>query len=182
MSCMRWEFSPQIKLSPTNACHTRRVAAKFFYCCQSAVGHASSIQYSPNSVAVLGVLTVTVKDGCLIEVLASAGGQLAAFYSTFIHLKIFECISTAQARRSWWWAGAGALQDCALVAVPCALSDLVITFRGWRKGNLVTWWATFRDRCRRSERFYLDVRILWKAQYFGHGGGLRRALIPWQVR
>ena len=33
----------------------------------------------------------------------------------------------------------GALQDCALAVVPCAFSDLVITFHGRRKGNLVFW-------------------------------------------
>ena len=43
------------------------------------------------------------------------------------------CISTAQARRNWW-AGVSAFFNCALIAVPCIFSDLVVTFRG-RGGN-----------------------------------------------
>ena len=42
--------------------------------------------------------------------------------------------------------------------------------------------STFRDRCRRSEGVYVDVQISFQAQYFGHGGGLRRALISRQVQ
>ena len=41
---------------------------------------------------------------------------------------------------------------------------------------------TFHDRRRRLERFCVNVQISWQAQYFGHGGGLRRALISWQVQ
>ena len=40
-----------------------------------------------------------------------------------------------QARRIWW-ARAGTLRDCALVVAPCTFSQLVITLRGTRKGNL----------------------------------------------
>ena len=53
--------------------------------------------------------------------------------------------------RRIWRARAGALRHCALVAMSCAFFDLAITFR----------------------------EISWQAQYFGHGGGLRRALFSW---
>ena len=48
----------------------------------------------------------------------------------------------------------------ALWSCLCTLSDLV------------TWWSLL----------YADVQILRQAQYFGHSGGLRCALITWQVR
>ena len=48
------------------------------------------------------------------------------------------CISAAQARRIWVSA-AGASNDCPLVAVPCAFSHMVVTFRGRREGKLVFW-------------------------------------------
>ena len=41
-------------------------------------------------------------------------------------------MSTAEARTS----RAGAFFDCALVVVPCTFSDLVVTFRGRRRGSL----------------------------------------------
>ena len=69
--------------------------------------------------------------------------------------------------------------------VPCTFLDLVIIFRGRCKGHLVFFGnlkLTFRDRCRRLEQFDVDVQILWQAQYFGDGGGLRHALISWQVQ
>ena len=59
--------------------------------------------------------TVTVKAGCLIEVLALVGGYFAATYSTPIHLGVFE------------------------VHFDCTFSDLVVTFCGRREGNLVFW-------------------------------------------
>ena len=37
--------------------------------------------------------------------------------------------------------GGGASRDCALVVMPCALSDMMVTFRSRRKGNLVLWWS-----------------------------------------
>ena len=42
--------------------------------------------------------------------------------------------------------------------------------------------GTYRDRCRRSERFYVNVQISWQAQYFGYGGGIWPALISWLCR
>ena len=41
-------------------------------------------------------------------------------------------MSTPQAPKTWW-AGAGAFLHCALIVVPCAFSDMVVTFRGKRK-------------------------------------------------
>ena len=35
----------------------------------------------------------------------------------------------------------GCLSDCALLVVPRAFSDMVVTFRGMRRGNLVFWWS-----------------------------------------
>ena len=49
--------------------------------------------------------------------------------------KSSTCISTAQARKICVGV-AGACRNCALVLVPCAFSDMVVTFRGRRKGNL----------------------------------------------
>ena len=38
-------------------------------------------------------------------------------------------------------------------------SDLVVTFHGMRKGNVVLWWSKvdFCGRCRKSERLLFDV-------------------------
>ena len=93
-----------------------------------------------------------------------------------------KCISTAQARRNCW-ARVGAFLDCALVVAPHAFSDLVVTFHGTRKKSLVFWWSNvnFRGRRRGSEWLYFDVQIAWQLQHFGHGGGLRRAMISQQV-
>ena len=57
----------------------------------------------------------------------------------------------------------------------------MMNFRGRPKGNLVLCWSIehFRDKSTISERLCSDV-ISWQAQYFEHGGGLRRALILWQ--
>ena len=64
----------------------------------------------------------------------AANSLLLAVHS--LTSKSSKCTSTAQACRIWW-VSRGALQDCALVVVPCAFSDLVITFRCRRKGDLV---------------------------------------------
>ena len=56
----------------------------------------------PQTLWPLGVLTVSVKAGCVIEVLASVSGQFAAIYGALIHLDI----SMEQARRNCW-AGSG---------------------------------------------------------------------------
>ena len=63
---------------------------------------------------------------------------------------------TAQARRIRV-STAGASRDCALVVAPCTFSDMVITFRGRRKGTLCFGGAksTFRDGREGSERFVL---------------------------
>ena len=48
--------------------------------------------------------------------------------------------STAQACKIWL-AAVGACCDCALVAPLSAFLDMVVTFRGRCKGNLVIWWS-----------------------------------------
>ena len=53
--------------------------------------------------------------------------------------KSSTCISAAQAREIC--VGRGACRDCALVVVPCAFSDMVVTFHGRRKGNLLFSWS-----------------------------------------
>ena len=95
---------------------------------------------SPNSAVTLGVLTVVVEDGCPIEVLIDVCGQSLPFIVHSFTSRSSKCISTAQARRIWW-AGAGALRDCALVVLSCTFSGLVISFRGRRRGNLAFWWS-----------------------------------------
>ena len=57
-----------------------------------------------------------------------------------IHMEILVHFDGAGSQNIWW-AGADALRDCALVVVLCAFSDLVITFRGSRKGILALWWS-----------------------------------------
>ena len=54
----------------------------------------------------------------------------------------------------------------ALVVAPYAFSDMVVTFRA-------------RCRRRRSEPFYFNLQISWRAQHSGLGGGLWRALSCW---
>ena len=52
------------------------------------------------------------------------------------------------------WPGAGAFLDCALFVVPCAFSDLVVTLFVFGGSE-----STFRDRCRKSERFFAMRRF-----------------------
>ena len=127
---------------------------------------------SPNSVVTLGVLTVGVKDGCLIGG-ARARMRLSRCYLQYIHSPrdlrgVFRLrrLAESQACRIWW-AGASAL-----VVAPCSFSDLVITFRG-NEGNLVLWWSKvdfswqlqrlemYRFRGKRST---LDKLISWQVQ------------------
>ena len=96
-------------------------------------------------------------------------GQFAAIYST-VHSclsKSSKYISTAQAREIWV-AAASACRDCALVVVPCALSDMVVTFLGRRKGTSCFGGpkSTFRGRCKGSERLDFEVQISLHAQLF----------------
>ena len=59
--------------------------------------------------------------------------KLAASHSKCSCLsKSSKCIPTAQSRKVCL-AAAGGCCDCALVVVPCAFSDMVVTFRGRRK-------------------------------------------------
>ena len=57
--------------------------------------------------------------------------------------------------------------------MPCTF---LVTFRGRRKGNLVFWFKVVTGAGDQS-CFMSMCKILWQAQYFGHGGGLRCALI-----
>ena len=84
-----------------------------------------------------GVLTVVVKHRCLIEM---SHGR-AAIYSTFMPLEILEVRFDCAGLQNLVGRGGGPFGDCALVVVPCAFSDMVATFRGRRKGNLVFWWS-----------------------------------------
>ena len=90
-----------------------------------------------------------------------------------VHCRLSEsltCISTARAHKVGVSA-AGACRACALVVAARAFSDVVVTFRGRCKGNLLVK-STFRDRRKGSERFYFKRQISWQAQHFGHGGDL----------
>ena len=89
--------------------------------------------FCSNRVVTLGVLTLGVKQ--LIAPVsksrchASVSGLFAAIYNTFIPLQTQNLL-----------AGARACRDCALVVAPRALSDMMVTFHGKRKGSLVFWW------------------------------------------
>ena len=94
----------------------------------------------------------------------------------------FDC---AESHRIWLSA-TGAGRDCALVAVPCAFSDMVVTFRGRRKEKpraLLVVQKRLYDRRTGSERLYfkmqisllrrnalagrpLEVQISWQAHHF----------------
>ena len=100
-----------------------------------------NLYFSSKNVDTLGVLTVRVSGRCLIEV---SHGRVRLF-----RRRLGNLVGRA--------AAAGARRDCALVVAPRAFSDMVVTFRGRRKG---------------SERFYFDVQISWQAQHFGSGGDL----------
>ena len=118
----------------------------------------------PNCVVALEVLTVGVKRRCLIEVLHRRV-RLIHCYLQYIHASRnprseFRLRRLAKSDGPRW-----------VLVAPCAFSDPVVTFRGRGKGKL-----TFRDRCKGSERGYLDVQISWQAQHFGHGGDLGGAL------
>ena len=54
--------------------------------------------------------------------------------------KSSKCIPIAQGRRIWVFTEV-ASRDCALVVMSCAFSDMVVTFRGRHKGDLVFWWS-----------------------------------------
>ena len=82
---------------------------------------------SPNRVFTLGVLTVTVNDGCLI---GGAHRRVLLIRCWYIHSEIFEVHP-----------------DCAgsqnlLGPSGDMFSELVITFRGRCKRNLVFWMST----------------------------------------
>ena len=49
---------------------------------------------------------------------------------------------------------------------------MMVTFRGRRKGASCfgASKSTFRDRCKGSELFYVEVQLSWQVQHFGHGG------------
>ena len=83
------------------------------------------------SVDTLGVLAVLEK-----QLMHRSNSLLFTVHSCLSTSSM--CISTAQARRICVGT-AGASNGCALVVVPCAVSHMVITFRGRRKGNLMFW-------------------------------------------
>ena len=61
-------------------------------------------------------------------------------YSTFTPLEILEVHFDCAGSQNLGGRG-GACRDCALVVVPCAFSNMVVTFRGRHKGNLVFLWS-----------------------------------------
>ena len=99
--------------------------------------------FSSNSVVTLGVLTVVVKGRCLIEVSRGRVGLIRC-YLQYMHASRNPQSAFRLQARKIWLAGAGASRDCALVVVLRAFSDMVVTFRGRRKGNLVLWWFQSR--------------------------------------
>ena len=87
---------------------------------------------SERAFSAFGDFKLAKHDGSL----ESPGLLVTPYYLSFTPSSLkSKCISTAQARRICW-ARAGALRDCALLMIPCAFSDLVITFRGRRKRTL----------------------------------------------
>ena len=65
--------------------------------------------------------------------------MFAAISSTRMPLKIFEVHFDCAGSQNLAQGAEGACRDCALVAVSRAFSDMVVTFRGRCKGNLVFW-------------------------------------------
>ena len=45
----------------------------------------------------------------------------------------------------------------ALVVAPCAFSDMMVTFRGRRKGNVVFWWSKVDFVTGIGERFSFEM-------------------------
>ena len=66
----------------------------------------------PNSVVTLGVLTVRVKDGCLIGAACRGIWLIRCYYSTLIHLEIFEVHFNCAGSQNLVGGG-----DCSLVVV-----------------------------------------------------------------
>ena len=73
-----------------------------------------------------------VKHRCLI------GGVARGCAANSLLFAVHSCPISAQARKLCL-AAAGACRDCSLVVAPCAFLDMVVTFHGRRKGNLVVW-------------------------------------------
>ena len=64
---------------------------------------------------------------------------------------------------------AGALRDCALVPVPCALSGVVVTFRGPRALVVQSWlFVDVQISCRRSTLDMVVVFGVLTVVTFGH--------------
>ena len=119
----------------------------------SATKRWTSLRASPNSVFTLGVLTVRVKDGCMIG--GAHRDALLVCYLQHTHSPratstSSKCISTESSRP------ARVLVETLFVG-----TSETSCFGGLR--------STFRERCR-SEWLYVDVQISWQAQCFGHGG------------
>ena len=133
---------------------------------------------SPNSVVTPGVLTVSVKGRCLVEVL-HRGVQLICCYLhyTFMPLEILEVYFDCASSQNLGGRG-GRLSG---------LRSRWGAVRIFGHGGHFSWQAhgkprflvvqslTCRDRRKGSERFCREMQFSW--QHFGYGGEIGRALI-----